>query len=505
MTTVPRVLSKRVLLVSGKHAPTVRPGSVSAAGRGERRLTWHQVRRASDATGVLSVIVVLLLLMPTRAGIPGLGAAGRPAFLLAGLGLLWWAVNRSVRPHVTRGRQPIRHLATVLLASALVGYAVGALRVLPINEARGGNRYVAAQLALLGIMLLAADGIDDRVRLQVLLRRLGMMAVFVALVGALQFFLRLDLNSRLILPGLTLNQPLLGNGSRIGSPVERVTGTTGHYIEFGVVLAMLVPILLHLAIYNRSSWGRLAWGASSLFVGGCALLSIARSALLALALVGVVLVLSWRPAAQARAALLGLVCVVLYSAAVPGVLGTFRSLVFAGERDNSIAGRTLDYPTVLAYVSERPWFGRGVGTFLPENYFFLDNQLLLTTLEGGLLGLAVLLGLYGTGYGLARSIRFGDGDDETRHLGQALATSVVIGFAVCATFDSLSFLDYAALLYLLIGMIGALWRLQHEPSPGRVLATPLLIPRTRRSRFRPTGSSTLGDLAPESGAKITNV
>lgn len=447
--------------------------------------TWHQVRRASDATGVLSVIALLLLAIPSRAGVPGLGAAGRPAFLLAGLGLVWWAANRSVRPYVMRGRQPMRHLATILLTAALVGYAVGSLRGLPINEARGGNRYVAAQLALLGIMLLAADGIDSRARLQTLLRRLGGLAILVAAVGALQFALRLDLSPKLIPPGLVLNVPLLGNGSRIGSPVERVTGTTSHYIEFGVVLAMLVPILLHLAIYSRSFWGRFGWGAGSLFVGGCALLSIARSALLGLALIGVVLMLSWRPAAQARAAVLGAVAVVAYSATVPGVLGTFRALVFAGENDNSITGRTLDYPTVFAYIAERPWFGRGVGTFLPENYFFLDNQLLLTTLEGGIIGLAVLLGLYGTGYGLARSVRLGDGDDETRHLGQALATSVVIAFAVCATFDALSFLDYAALLYLIVGIIGALWRLQHEPGPGRVLATPLLLPRARRARFRP--------------------
>ncbi len=447
--------------------------------------TATQLRRAVDATGVLSLFVVLLFALPSRGGVPGLGAAGRPAFLLAGGALVWWAVSRAIVPFATRGRQPLRFVLLGSFLAIACAYAAGAARALPGNEQRSADRVLLANVALAGVALLAMDGIRDRDRLQALLRRIGYLGVLVAAVGSLQFLFEIDLNPKLLLPPLVLNADLLEAGTRPGTDLLRVTGTTAHYIEFGVVLTMIMPVTMHLALFAHRRGRRLAWWASTLFIAGASTFSLSRSGTIGLVLVMVVVVLSWRPRYQWRAAVVGVLALAVFRALVPGLLGTLKGLVTNFGQDSSVDARTLDYARVADYVAERPLFGRGAGTFLPENYFFLDNQFLLTTLEGGLVGLGGLLLLFAGSYAVGRSVRFGPGDEETRHLGQALCASVAIGFVVCATFDAMSFLSFAGLLYLLVGVLGALWRLQREPGPGRVLPAPLLHARSRRSRVLP--------------------
>ena len=447
--------------------------------------SWAQVRASTDATGILSLYLVLLFVIPGRATLPALGGAGRPAFLLAAGALLWWVTTRAVVPFAVRGRQPMRWVVAGVFLAACSAYAAGAGRALPGNELRSSDRLMMAPFALVGVALLAMDGIKDRERLQALLRRIGYLGVFLAGVGALQFLFEIDLNPRLVLPPLSLNLPLIEAGSRPGTELLRVTGTTTHYIEFGVVLTMIMPITIHLAMFARRQWARLGWWSSTLFIAGASTFSLSRSATIGLLLVLVVLVLSWRPRLQWRAAVVSVLALAVFRALVPGLLGTIKGLVNNAGQDSSVDARTVDYDRAFEFIASRPLFGRGAGTFLPENYFFLDNQFLLTTIEGGLIGLAGLLLLYGGSYAMGRSIRFGPGDEETRHLGQALSTTVVIGFVVCATFDSLSFLTYTGLLYLVVGLIGATWRLQREPSPGRVLDQPVMLARSRRARQEP--------------------
>lgn len=483
------------MTVSGGHTAVRQiAGGTSAAVRTQpkahwrsRRLlpVWGRFRSAFDATGVLSLFLVLLLVLPSRASVGALGAAGRPAFLLGLGGLGWWLTSRIISRYSTRGRQPLRAVVFVWVLVTVIGYASGAVRALPENEARSADRFVIVQLALAGVALLAMDGINDRRRLDALLRRLVYLGLFLAVVGTLQFRFKYDLVPKLVPPGLSLNLPLLEVGSRNGTDLLRVTGTTGHYIEFGVVVIMVLPVAMHLAMFATTTWRRRGWWAASIFLAVASSFSLSRSATLGLVLVLLVVVMSWRPRRQWRAAVVAVLAVGASRALVPGLVGTIRGLVTNAGQDDSIDGRTKDYAEVRRLISERPFFGRGSGTFIPENYFFLDNQLLLTLIEGGVIGLAGLLVVFGVPYAMARSVRFGPGDEQTRHLGQCLAASVVVGFAVCGTFDAFSFLTYAGLLFFMIGLIGALWRLQREPSPTGGPDEPVMLPRTRMARVLP--------------------
>jgi len=139
--------------------------------------------------------------------------------------------------------------------------------------------------------------------------------------------------------------------------------------------------------------------------------------------------------------------------------------------------------------AERPWLGRGAGTVMPERYILLDNQIYGTLVASGILGLAALVALFLVPYFLARSVRLRAGSEEARHLGQALAAVMPAGLLASATFDSFSFATFVGVTFVVVGAIGALWRLEgihlgapmQPAGPGdTVVATPL----THRLRHR---------------------
>ncbi len=97
-------------------------------------------------------------------------------------------------------------------------------------------------------------------------------------------------------------------------------------------------------------------------------------------------------------------------------------------------------------------FGRGLGTFDPITYFFVDNQILITLVTGGIVGLFGLLVLIGTGATVARQVFWHGRDEETRHLGAALAASIVGGFCGFYTFDAFAFPVFAGYTFLILGL-----------------------------------------------------
>ncbi|MGE3619309.1 MAG: O-antigen ligase domain-containing protein, partial [Acidimicrobiia bacterium] len=145
--------------------------------------------------------------------------------------------------------------------------------------------------------------------------------------------------------------------------------------------------------------------------------------------------------------------------------------------DDSIEGRTSDYPLIGGYLRESPFIGRGFGTFTPDRYIVLDNQYLGMMIEAGAFGVLTFLALLVCGVGVARGARIG-GDEQTRSLGQALAGAVAAGLVTAATFDLLAFGMVSMILFLLIGCAGALWRLT---APERAAARAV-----NRSRWAPT-------------------
>lgn len=420
-----------------------------------------------DAAAVLSVYVCLLILVPSVLIFEPLGASGTPANVL-GIGLLWWwMLSRFVLGSDVRvERSPVRSCVYLLGLAILASYAALAFRpIIPI-EITAGDRGLLFFAGCAGITLLATDGLESRERVDTLLRRLVAATTVLAGIGVYQFFTNFDVNDVLTVPGLTQNQQL--NDLVHRASFNRVAGTAAHPIEFGVVMAMLFPIALHFALHASPKTRWRWWLAVGLIAVGIPL-SLSRSAVISVALAMIVLMPTWPRQWVKRALLLAGAFLAVFQVAIPGLLDAVSGLFINIGSDPSTAGRTQDYAVFARIFMEQPVLGRGFFTFLPDVYTVFDNEYLVALVEIGIVGFVALVALLFAGMSAGRAARKASADEETRHLGQALAASIAAGTLALATFDALSFPMASGTLFLLIGIAGGLRRIVRTPASAATL------------------------------------
>ena len=422
-----------------------------------------------DAAAVLSMYVCLLILVPSVLIFEPLGGSGTPANVL-GIGMLWWwLLSRFVLgANVPAERNPVRTCVYLLGLAILASYAALAFRpIIPI-EISAADRGILFFAGCAGITLLATDGLESRERVDVLLRRLVAAATVLAGIGLFQFITSFDINTVLKVPGLTQNQQLNDLVER--ASFNRVAGTAAHPIEFGVVMAMLFPLALHFALHaspkTRVRW----WIAVGLIALGIPL-SLSRSAVISVALAMIVLMPTWPRQWVRRALLLGVGFLAIVQAAIPGLLDAVSGLFLNISSDPSTSGRTQDYVVFARIFMEQPILGRGFFTFLPNVYTVFDNEYLLALVEIGIVGCLALIALLFAGMSAGRAARKAAADEETKHLGQALAASIAAGTLAMRTFDALSFPMASGTLFLLIGIAGGLRRITRERAGRPAAAT----------------------------------
>lgn len=413
-----------------------------------------------DAVTIISVFVVVLTVLPARFVVGSLGAAGTPAGIMAVLCLCWY-LSSMITPGTTpiRGRQPLRGVMIFFGCAVLASYAVAMNRTLPGLEVNGADRGLILILGWAGIALLAADGIPRYERLEAVRRRLVAGGTFIATLGFAQFFTGFDLASYLAVPGLTTSGSYTSLLAR--DEFNRPMATTTHPIELGVILAMLLPLALHGALFTESARRYRRWVPVGLILVVLPM-TVSRSAVLGLFVVGLVVLPVWPAMWRIVAVVVVGVLAVVLRALVPGLIGTVTSLVSSIGSDSSTVARTDDYGAVAHSVAERPWFGQGFGTYLPKSYRILDNQYLGSLVETGFVGLIAMITVLLAGWFLARSARRATDDPVMRHLAQCLAASAAVAIFSFATFDAFGFPMVANLTFLLIGCSGALWRLARE-------------------------------------------
>jgi polysaccharide biosynthesis protein PslJ len=85
--------------------------------------------------------------------------------------------------------------------------------------------------------------------------------------------------------------------------------------------------------------------------------------------------------------------------------------------------------------------------------------------------------LFVTGWSLARRVRRMSTDSAERDLAQSLAASTAVAGLTFGTFDALGFPMATGLTFLLLGCVGALWRLAKaeisstDPAGQRIIST----------------------------------
>jgi O-antigen ligase len=463
---------------SSQHLPvqstgSERDGSEAAAQSSSMRL---------PAVDFVIAYCVLLLCIPSRLVFGPLGSGGTPAGL-AGVGaLVWWLFATVSGQNPVRGLTPLRISLTALTGAVLAAYANGTsggwyappsvrqstddlfdlvqpnVDQIAAAMTTTADRGLLIYAGWLGITLLTAEGLRSWTDLHLLTTWLVWLGAIVAAIGIVQFFTGLDISRFFsIIPGLSSRSDFGFVSSR--SILNRPSSTATHPIEFGVVLAALLPLALHRALIR---WGAKLVVPPAVAIGVATFMSVSRSAILLTILAFAVLLLGWSWRWRRRAFMLTPVFVVGLRLAIPGLVGTIVSLFRNIGNDPSVTGRTDDYHVVFWLYHDHEIFGRGLFTFVPRYYRILDNQYLMFLLELGLVGLAAALLLFGTGFFSARSAYRRAATFESRHLGLALSGSILGLAVIYGTFDALGFAMAAGLTFLLIGMAGAARRFAFE-------------------------------------------
>ncbi len=419
-----------------------------------------------DAAALLSIMVILLTMIPARLILPGMTDLGRPGLVVGFVLFLWWLLARFSPRLVMTGPQPLRWAFFGFFITLIISYAVGFMRGLTSMEAGGADRTMLFFCVFGGVMLTAADGVPNWLRMRGVLKVLVACSAIVAVIGLVEYTLHIDLTTYMTIPGLQAKGWTPTLESR-GAGV-RVASTTTHYIELAAFLATTLPFAVHFAMFSERPLRRRLALLATVLIGACIAATISRTGMLALGIMVVVLfpVWGWRMRYNVVAATVLMVGAL--GASSPGLFRTLLHLFDNPSANPAFTVRQARYPLAFHYIAQRPWLGRGTGTWIAPQYQIMDNQWLDTLLSNGVLGVVALAGLHITGIVLAALAWRRSATTEDRHLCAALVSTQVMALAVAGTFDSLSFLTYATTLALTLGLCGTVWRLTH---PARTVRT----------------------------------
>jgi O-antigen ligase len=428
----------------------------------------RSISSRTRAVHLLQAFVLTLFVIPSDTVIKAIGAGGYPAALVGMFAFgAYLTVTLLGLHNPLAQRHPIRAVLCLLWLSVLASYVLMDRTAMTVPELASADRLLMQLAVITGVALIAADFLGSLDDVRRVLRVISWGGAFCGAVAGLQFWLSLDLSTYLReLPGFSLNvndTAILARGG-----LNRVSGTSIYPIELGVVAGMLLPLAIYLAIYDTDRSARRRWAPVGLIALAIPA-SVSRSGVLSVALaLGVLVVLM--PAPQRLVALgalpLGL-AVVFMSA--HGLIGTLSSFFGAGTSDASVATRVSDYPLVERSLEHALWFGQGGWTYLPDNALdILDNQYLKTAIELGSVGVIALTAFFLVPTIAALVARRRSRDPELRLLCAALAGAALAATACSFTFDSLSYPMFTGLYALVIGLIGAVWRLAaaSEAPPG---------------------------------------
>jgi polysaccharide biosynthesis protein PslJ len=427
------------------------------SGRRRGATAEQAVRRHRDTLGLLTLFLMLLVVIPSRLVFKPLGASGTPAAMVALFGLVSWGCAWMI-PSLTPGRwyQPVRWAVGLFGLAVLVSYLPAVSKYLAGNGIRAADRGLVTVAVYAGTALMVADGIRSRKRLDMLMKRIVLAGAILACVGIVQFLTGFDPAQYVKVPGLSANAPLVSVMTRSG--FRRVAGTAIHPIEFGVVLAMILPIALHVAFSAAKRTGFWRWTGVAL-IGVAIPMSLSRSAFLGLFTAAMVLMPTWSGRRLLAAALVLPIFAVAIRSVAGDLLGTIKTLFTGIQGDPSFQGRTDDYSVVSEFISQAPIFGRGFGTFNPVDFVLLDNQYLGVLIETGVFGLLMLILLFLIGIFTARGARRRSVHQHDRELAQSIAASIAVAMVSFLTFDAFAFPMASEMTFLMLGCAGAAWHI----------------------------------------------
>jgi hypothetical protein len=436
---------------------------------------WWQAAPAAQATLLVQIYALSLFVFPTDLVYRPIGAQAFVGGLVSLMLFLTWVTSTLVAGHnPLAARHPTRVAMLIWIIVTLLSWGAAFRRGdLDPTQRLAADRALFFLAGSTGIVLVTAEGLSTMESVWRALRAVAVGGAFCGGVGALQYWSPIDVRSfiREYTPIFTINSEyttLTGRGS-----LDRVTGTTLHPIELGVVSGVLLPIVIAWAMHDRG-WRR-GWRWLCVALVGIGVpISVSRSALVSVG-VAMILFIVLLPVKERLIALAFLpLTIVGVFMLTPGYIRTLGEFIGMGATDPSVTARTQDYPLAESLVRERPWFGSGPGTYLPRNVLdIFDNQVLTSVVELGLVGMAALIILFVTAVVTPLVARSRSTDLGIRALGAALAGSAAAAAACTMTFDEFSFLTAQGLLCLVMGFGGAIYIITgRDPARHQMVTAP---------------------------------
>jgi hypothetical protein len=408
-----------------------------------------------DTVSYLTVYLLLLMLIPSWLVFTPLGGIGTPAVVVSFVIILWylasWMVERAVP---SRSGRPVRLAVLGFALAVLASFVAAMTRDTPEVEFLSAERGLVSVAAWAGVIIVVSQSLTSYHRLDILLRRMVILGSIVAGIGIFEFYSGINLTSYIHIPGFSANVDYSTLLSR--DEFNRPSSTATDPIEFGVVMAMLLPFALQQGLDPARSGILRKWLPVAMITFAIPV-SVSRSGILGLAVGLIFLVPTWKPRQIGTFWIFFAVGLAAIKFAAKGLLGTllgYFDLIFGGQ-DSSITSRTSAISRNWQYIVERPIFGRGFGTFIPQNYSYTDNMYLQMLIGAGIVGLIALIFLFLAGIQCAAIGRRFAHDEARRGIGQAIVASLVVAMVGSATFDSLGFPMFAGLVVLILGVAAA--------------------------------------------------
>jgi O-antigen ligase len=354
----------------------------------------------------------------------------------------------------------MRLVLALFLFSVGVTYVIAMSRPISRDEVSPADVAILAMVSWVGTLLLAGDAIPSMARVHVLVWRLVVGGSFLAVLGLAQFFAKQVFVDRISVPVLT---PMTTVELAMRNGLVRPAGTALSPIEYGTLMGMLVPIALHVGFQHRNLNPLVRWTPVVLI---CMIIaaSSSRSAYLGAAIAVAVCMIGW--SGRQRAMVLGLAVggLALVFLIAPRIINSVTGMFVGAEEDPSVTSRTDSYGVAWFFVDRNPFFGRGLGTFLPK-YRIFDNQYLQMTVSIGIIGVLLFVAfIIATFVQLARVYRASH-DPKTRDLVVALIGAAAAGFSGLAFFDAFAFPMTMGTIFLVLGLASAVTRLESTRTP----------------------------------------
>lgn len=229
-------------------------------------------------------------------------------------------------------------------------------------------------------------------------------------------------------------------------------------LEAVAMLSMALPIALVRILHARRWQQRIVYSLAAGALIAATVATYRKSGLLAP--VSVMLTLAYfRRRELLKLAPLGMVLLVLVSAISPGAIGSTLSQFTRSDATavSTVSDRTSDYDAVRPDVWTHLMLGRGWGSYNHETYRILDSEILLRTIETGVLGLAAFV-LVPVSV-VAASRKTIASRDPTSAPVALIGASVAVAFLVLALlFDELSFPHPVYIFLYMVGLETAVLR-----------------------------------------------